>query len=82
MIESLQNCQRALKTLTAKIENRNKNSNDTQHKLLQVFMEMRDMQKEAYARAEEDRLQASQQREKTNKLLGEMIKLQQIKKES
>ncbi|XP_032671854.1 uncharacterized protein LOC116844453 isoform X2 [Odontomachus brunneus] len=82
MIESLQSCQRALKTLTAKMENRNKNSNDTQHKLLQVFMEMRDMHKEAYARAKEDRLHASQQREKTNKLLGEIIRLQQIKKES
>lgn len=81
MIECLQSCQRTLKTLTTKIESKNKNSNDTQHKLLQVFMEMRDMQKEAYARAEEHRVQANQQREKTNKLLGEIIKLQQIKKE-
>lgn len=45
-------------------------------------MEMRDLQKETNARLEEDRLKANQQREKTNRLLGEIIKLQQIKKEA
>ncbi|XP_014475949.1 PREDICTED: uncharacterized protein LOC106745145 [Dinoponera quadriceps] len=82
MIDSLQSCQRTLKTLTTKMESKSKGSSDVQHKLLQVFMEMRDMQKEAYARAEKERVQANQQREKTNRLLGEIIKLQQIKKET
>ncbi|EFN83420.1 uncharacterized protein LOC105184272 [Harpegnathos saltator] len=82
MIDNLQNCQRALKTLTSKMENRTKNSNDMQHKLLNVFIEMRDMHKEVYARVEEDRLQANQQREETNRLLGQIIKLLQIKKEA
>lgn len=82
MIESLQSCQRVLKNITSKMESKNKSSDDMQNKLLQIFTEIRDMQKEANARAEEDRLKANQQREKTNKLLGEIIKLQQLKKQS
>lgn len=81
IIENLQNCQRVLKTLATKMDNRIKTSNDLQQKMLQVCTEMCDMQREAYARAEEQRQKDSEQREKTNNLLEEFINLLQNKKE-
>lgn len=84
IIENLQSCQRILKTLATKMDNRIKTSNDLQQKMLQVCTEMCDMQREAYARAEEQRQKDSEQREKTNNLLEEFIKLhkKEFKKEA
>lgn len=82
LIDSLQGCLRILKSLITKLDNRSKNLNDVQNKILQVHIEMRDMQREEYIRAEEQRQKASEQREKANNLLEEIIKTLQTKKET
>lgn len=69
------NCQRAIKTLTTKMDSRSKNLNEMQRELLQVYIEIRDMQKEANTRAEEQRQKTSEQQERRNNLLEEIIKL-------
>ncbi|XP_011882979.1 PREDICTED: uncharacterized protein LOC105570416 [Vollenhovia emeryi] len=73
ILESLQSCHRLLKTLVNRLDNKNKNSNYMQNGVLQVCMEMRDMQKEAYSRAEEQRERANAQREARNNLLDEIL---------
>ncbi|KAL6258660.1 uncharacterized protein LOC105433382 [Pogonomyrmex barbatus] len=66
IIENLQSCQRLLRNLINKMESSSKNSSCVQNEVLQVCIEMRDIQKEALARAEE-------QRETKNHLLEEMM---------
>ncbi|XP_026829458.1 uncharacterized protein LOC105274499 [Ooceraea biroi] len=82
IIDSLQSCQRALKNLITKMDNRSKSSNDVQHKILQMCMEIRDMHKEAYARAEEQRQKANLQMEIGNTLLEEILTTLKTKKET
>ncbi|XP_071645287.1 uncharacterized protein [Temnothorax longispinosus] len=73
IIENLQGCQRLLRNLISRMDNKNKNSNYMQNGVLQVCMEMRDMQKEEFARAEEHREKANTQREIRNSLLEEIV---------
>lgn len=73
IIENLQSCQRLLRNLISRMDNKNKNSNYMQNGVLQVCMEMRDMQKEANTRAEEQREKANAQRETRNNLLEEIV---------
>lgn len=73
IIENLQSCQRLLRNLITRMDNKSKNSNYMQNGVLQVCMEMRDMQKEANARAEEQREKANAQREMRNNLLEEIV---------
>lgn len=82
LLESVQSNQRVLKNLITKMENKTKNFNDMQNKMLQICVEMRDMQKEAYARAEEQRQKANMQREIMNNLLDEMLTILKTKKET
>ncbi|XP_012232892.1 putative leucine-rich repeat-containing protein DDB_G0290503 [Linepithema humile] len=82
LLENVQSNQRVLKNLITKMENKTKNFNDMQNKMLQICVEMRDMQKEAYARAEEQRQKANMQREIMNNLLDEMLTVLKSKKEA
>ncbi|XP_020291051.1 stress response protein nst1-like isoform X2 [Pseudomyrmex gracilis] len=81
MIENLQNCQRTLKALVTKMDNRSKSVTETQNKVLQICTEIRDMQKEASARTEEHRQKATKQREMKNNLLQEILAVLKSKKE-
>ncbi|KAL0105252.1 hypothetical protein PUN28_016718 [Cardiocondyla obscurior] len=75
IIENLQSCQRLLRNLITRMDSKNKNANYMQNGVLQVCMEMRDLQKEAYSRAEEQREKANAQRETRNSLLEEIVTL-------
>lgn len=82
LIESLQTCQRLLSNLITRMDMKNKNSNYMQNGVLQVCMEMRDLQKEAYARAEEQREKANVQRETRNNLLEEIVTILKSRKDT
>lgn len=82
LIDNLQNYQRMIKSLITKTDNRSKTCNDTQNKILQICMEMHDLQKEAYARAEQQREKANAQREIRNNLLEEMLTILRPKQET
>lgn len=82
LLENVQSNQRVLKNLITKMENKTKSFNDVQNKMLQICVEMRDMQKEAYARAEEQRQKANMQREIMNSLLNEVLTVLKTKNES
>lgn len=73
IIENLQSCQRLLRNLITRLDNKHKNSNYMQNGVLQACMEMRDLQKEANSRAEEQREKANTQREMRNNLLEEIV---------
>jgi len=82
VIDGLQSCQRTLKNLITKMDSRSKSSNDMQHKILQICMEIREMHKEAYARAEEQRQKANLQMEIGNTLLEEILTTLKSRKET
>ncbi|KAL6441395.1 hypothetical protein ACFW04_003547 [Cataglyphis niger] len=82
LIDNLQNYQRMMKNLITKTDNRNKTCNETQTKILQICMEMHETQKEAYARAEEQREKANLQREIRNNLLEEILTILKSRKET
>lgn len=82
IIENLQSCQRLLRNLITKMDSKSKNSNYMQNGVLQVCMEMRDMQKEAYARVEEQRQKAQEQRETRNNLLDEIVTILKARKDT
>lgn len=82
LIDNLQNYQRMMKNLITKTDNRNKTCNETQNKILQICMEMHETQKEAYARAEEQREKANLQREMRNNLLEEILTILKSRKET
>lgn len=82
LIDNLQNYHRMMKNLITKTDNRNKICNETQNKILQVCMEMHETQKEAYARAEEQREKANVQREIRNNLLEEILTILRSRKET
>lgn len=71
-----------MKNLIAKTDNRSKICNETQNKILQICMEMHETQKEAYARAEEQREKANVQREIRNNLLEEILTILRSRKET
>lgn len=64
------------------MDNKSKNSNYMRNGVLQVCMEMRDMQKEAISRAEEQRDKANEQREMRNTLLEEIVTILKSKKDT
>lgn len=82
IIENLQSCQRLLRNLITRMDNKSKNSNYMRNGVLQVCMEMRDMQKEAISRAEEQRDKANEQREMRNTLLEEIVTILKSKKDT
>lgn len=82
IIENLQGCQRLLRNLITRMDNKNKNTNYMQNGVLQVCMEMRDMQKEAYSQAEEHREKVKEQRETRNNLLSEILTILKSKKDT
>lgn len=82
LIDNLQNYQRMMKNLFTKTDNRSKICNETQNKILQICMEMHETQKEAYARAEEQREKANIQRETRNNLLEEILTILRSRKET
>lgn len=82
IIDNLQSCQRLLRNLISRMDTKGKNSNYMQNGVLQVCMEMRDMQKEAYGRAEEQREKAREQRELRNNLLEEIVTILRSRKDT
>ncbi|KYM92309.1 hypothetical protein ALC53_00764 [Atta colombica] len=82
IIENLQSCQRLLKNLITSLDSKNKNSNYVPSGVLQICMEMRDIQKEANARTEEQREKAKEQREKRNNLLEEIVTILKSRKDT
>lgn len=64
------------------MDNKSKNSNYMRNGVLQVCMEMRDMQKEAITRAEEQRDKANEQREMRNTLLEEIVTILKSRKDT
>ncbi|XP_018304175.1 uncharacterized protein [Mycetomoellerius zeteki] len=82
IIENLQSCQRLLKNLITSLDSKNKNSNHVPSGILQMCMEMRDIQKEANSRAEEQREKAKEQREKRNNLLEEIVTILKSRKDT
>lgn len=82
LIESLQTCQRLLSNLITRMDMKNKNANYMQNGVLQACMEMRDLQKEVYARAEEQREKANVQREMRNSLLEEIVTILKSRKDT
>ncbi|XP_012534668.1 uncharacterized protein LOC105835713 isoform X2 [Monomorium pharaonis] len=82
IIENLQSCQRLLRNLIARMDSKSKNSNYMQNGVLQVCMEMRDLQKQAYTRAEEERQKAKEQRDARNNLLQEILTVLKARKDT
>lgn len=81
MLDNLQNCQKALKTLAPKLDTRSKNFIETQNKILQICTEIRDKQKEACTRTEEYRQKTTKQREMMTNVLQEILTVLKSKKD-
>ncbi|KYN03160.1 PREDICTED: uncharacterized protein LOC108773631 [Cyphomyrmex costatus] len=82
IIENLQSCQRLLKNLITSLDSKNKNSSYMPSGVLQICMEIRDLQKEATTRAEEQREKAKEQRETRNNLLQEIVTILKSRKDT
>jgi len=82
IIEHLHSCQRLLKNMISRMDNKHKTFYLIHNSVLQTCIQMKDMQKQAYARAEEQREKAKEQREMRNNLLAEIVTILKSRKDT